>query len=228
MLTTKTNRALLYFTVFLICFVLGCAMKSKTTQAGTSKTTTKTPSSQPTKQMKHPNSTKLNQIKTRTLFHFQKKTQQGIWNIVNDGVMGGLSKSDMAISAQKTAIFKGFVSLENYGGFASVRSVPQVMGLQNFEGIILRVKGDGKIYKLNIRADRRYDGVVYQKRFQTTGSWQEIKIPFSQLWPGWRGRRLSRMGPLTPSKIQSLGFLIADKQAGAFRLEIGWIKAYKK
>jgi hypothetical protein len=31
--------------------------------------------------------------------------------------------------------------------------------------------------------------------------------------------------PLNPAKVSSVGFLISDKQAGPFRLEIGWIKA---
>jgi monofunctional biosynthetic peptidoglycan transglycosylase len=31
--------------------------------------------------------------------------------------------------------------------------------------------------------------------------------------------------PLNPAKVSSLGFLISDKQDGAFKLELAWIKA---
>ena len=44
------------------------------------------------------------------------------WRIVNDGVMGGLSSSDLELTKDRTAIFSGFVSLDNNGGFASVRA----------------------------------------------------------------------------------------------------------
>ncbi len=43
------------------------------------------------------------------------------WRIVNDGVMGGLSSSKATIKDDKI-IFSGNVSLENNGGFASLRS----------------------------------------------------------------------------------------------------------
>ncbi len=164
---------------------------------------------------------------TMTLFDFNNDGSVGEWYIVNDGVMGGVSRSQIRFSKDKTAVFEGLVSLENYGGFASVRSGPQSLNLVRYKGIRLRVKGDKKTYKLNIRTNRRFDGVVYQRRFDTNGKWETVDIPFSELWPGYHGRKMTRMGPLDASKIQSLGFLIADKQAGAFRLEIASIQAYR-
>ncbi len=41
---------------------------------------------------------------------------------VNDGVMGGLSKGDPAVSKQQKLVFKGGISLENNGGFSSIRT----------------------------------------------------------------------------------------------------------
>ena len=32
---------------------------------------------------------------------------------------------------------------------------------------------------------------------------------------------------LDPSKVNSVGFLLADKQAGPFKLEVDWIKVIK-
>jgi hypothetical protein len=34
------------------------------------------------------------------------------------------------------------------------------------------------------------------------------------------------MPPLTPEKIEQIGLMIADQQAGAFKLEVDWIAAY--
>lgn len=164
---------------------------------------------------------------TQTLYDFKSTGKLGEWYVVNDGVMGGVSSSQIRISKEKTAVFEGTVSLENYGGFASIRSGPASYALQGFKGIRLRIKGDKKTYKLNVRTNRRFDGVVYQRRFNTTGEWQTVDIPFSELWAGYHGRKMSGMGALDPSKIQNLGFLIADKQTGIFRLEIASIQAYR-
>ena len=39
------------------------------------------------------------------------------------------------------------------------------------------------------------------------------------------GGILTDVPPLNPAKVASVGLLIADKQDGAFRLEMSWIKA---
>lgn len=43
------------------------------------------------------------------------------WYVVNDNVMGGVSNSSMVFTENETLVFKGRVSLDNNGGFASVR-----------------------------------------------------------------------------------------------------------
>jgi monofunctional biosynthetic peptidoglycan transglycosylase len=141
--------------------------------------------------------------------------------------MGGISQSEMIAGDSATAIFRGNVSLENNGGFASVRTEPRSYDLSGYEGIELRVRGDGNKYQFRIRVDNRFDGISYRNIFETTqGQWIIIRLPFQDFVPTFRGRILDE-GPLAPDQIQQLGFLIADKQAGAFELEIDWIKAYK-
>ena len=49
-------------------------------------------------------------------------SESGLWRSVNDGVMGGLSRGSLRIVAAGVGIFEGEVSLENNGGFASVRA----------------------------------------------------------------------------------------------------------
>ena len=45
------------------------------------------------------------------------------WRSINDGVMGGLSSGGMRLE-DGIAVFSGTLSLENNGGFSSVRSIP--------------------------------------------------------------------------------------------------------
>ena len=83
------------------------------------------------------------------------------WPHINDGVMGGLSSGRMS-AADGYATFRGTVSFENNGGFSSVRSQAVVHDLSAFEGLVLRVRGDGKRYGFRLKIDASFDGVSYQ------------------------------------------------------------------
>jgi NADH dehydrogenase [ubiquinone] 1 alpha subcomplex assembly factor 1 len=163
------------------------------------------------------------------LFNFQKSGELNDWLIVNDGVMGGLSQSEIVLSDNNTAVFQGTVSLENNGGFSSTRTSPRSYNLAGFDGISVRLKGDGKKYQFRLRTNDRFDGIAYRYHFKTDiNKWIIIRVPFNECVPVFRGRVLDDVEPISPNKIQQIGFLISDKQAGSFKLEIDWIKAYKK
>jgi len=158
-----------------------------------------------------------------------KEPPAATWRAINDGVMGGLSQSDLAITGDGTGVFAGNLSLENSGGFASVRTSLGEIDLSEFDGLAVRVAGDGKRYRLRLRTDNRFDGIAYQAIFDTTNEdWQTVEIPFETFVPTYRGRTLRDVPPLDRAKICQLGFMIADKQEGRFRLEIALIHAYKK
>ena len=162
------------------------------------------------------------------LFDFASNDAISAWHPVNDTVMGGISSSRMERSAEGKAVFTGELSLENNGGFASVQGPDIEQPLGAFEGIAIRVKGDGKKYKCGLRTDDLFDGVSHQAGFKTkTGEWQIVKIPFTNFIPTYHGRRLSEDKRMKPELIRKLGFLISERQDGAFRLEIDWIKAYR-
>jgi len=164
----------------------------------------------------------------KTITEFKTLTNADGWQTINDGVMGGVSKSSFYLTTNATALFSGNVSLENNGGFASVRSPARDSKLKGFEGILLLVKGDGKTYKFSIRIDRAFDGINYQTDFTAPkDAWKEIRLPFSAFKPTYRGRTLTDRPALDPAKIRIVGFLVSDKQEGQFTLEIKWIKAYK-
>lgn len=163
----------------------------------------------------------------KVLFDFSNPAEAAPWIIVNDGVMGGISQSRLRLNEDSTATFSGKVSLENNGGFASVRTRPQDYGLEGYAGMVIRVKGDGNTYSFRLRTDANFDGIAYQTKFETAaGEWQEITLPFADFEPTFRGRTLRNVAPLNPKDIRQIGFLISDKQAGGFELVIDWIKAY--
>ena len=163
----------------------------------------------------------------KTIFDFSDPSSTQSWRIINDGVMGGLSSSTFKWQNGGIAVFGGKVSLENNGGFASVRSAPQDFYLNDKEGVLLRIKGDGKKYKFRIRTDSNFDGVAYSVDFSTTaGIRQELRLPFHVFQPTFRGRVLQNVKPLKSEGIRQFGFLIGDKQAGDFAIEINEIAVF--
>ena len=162
----------------------------------------------------------------QTLFDFQAAPPPPAWAVVNDDVMGGVSTSQFQVLTNGGAVFSGNVRLDNNGGFASVRSGPVRRNLDDFTTFVLRVRGDGRTYKFTVRTGAGFDTPLYQCSFATKpGAWAEHRLAFRDFIPTFRGRVLTNVPPLNPAQVNSVGLLIADKQAGPFRLEIGWIKA---
>ena len=161
----------------------------------------------------------------KTLFDFHTRTNAAAWQVVNDDVMGGMSTCSFTVT-NGVAIFRGEISLANNGGFASVRSLPTRQDLVNCDAFVIRVRGDGHRYKFTARTDPSFDSAIYQIVFPTKkGEWEEHRLPMKDFVPTFRGRVLSGEPPLDPAKVTSVGFLISDKQAGTFRLEVAWIRA---
>lgn len=157
------------------------------------------------------------------LFEFGPNDES--WPSINDAVMGGVSSGRMRI-ANGIAIFEGVVSLENNGGFASVRSEPVESDLTGCSGVQLRVRGDGKRYQFRIKMSEDRQAPIYGSRFETErDQWIEVELPFSGFTASFRGQKLPDEPPIDPTKIATFGFLISEKQAGPFRLEIDWIRS---
>ncbi len=149
------------------------------------------------------------------------------WYTVNDNVMGGISSSTVVVDTnQQNLSFSGEVSLDNNGGFASTRSEWTSYDLSAFDGIALRVRGDGNAYRFRIRTEATGFGIAYTGLFQTkAGTWQDIYLPFSEMVPLYRGFVVNAAGPLDPESIRSFGLMVSDKQQGEFSLEVDWINA---
>lgn len=161
------------------------------------------------------------------LYDFSNPATAAEWTAINDVVMGGVSTGGAKATAEGTLVFVGEISLENNGGFASVRSEPRRWDLGNMKGILVRFRGDGCRYKLNLRTDELSRGTLYRTPFETTaGEWQELRFPFDCFFAAHRGRPVPDAPLLDPARITSVGLLISDKQAGPFRLEVARIEAY--
>lgn len=155
------------------------------------------------------------------LFDFTKTSDLSNWNVVDDVVMGGRSNGHFEINKEGNGVFYGNVSLENYGGFSSVRYRMGRQVVDSFKYCKIRLKGDGKRYQFRVKSDQ-YDRHSYIQYFETSGDWETIEIPLAEMYPTFRGRRLDM--PNYPSiHLEEMAFLIANKKAEPFQIELDWI-----
>ena len=162
------------------------------------------------------------------LLAFASPDASAAWQAVNDGVMGGVSDGRFRITERQTLEFYGTLSLENNGGFTSVRSRPRPLGLQTGDTLVARVRGDGREYQLNLYTAERMRASSYRAPVKTrSGEWIEVRIPLDRFEATSFGRVLQGVGPVDPGSVTSIGFLLAEKAPGPFALEVAWINVLR-
>lgn len=152
--------------------------------------------------------------------NFVSERELDNWVVVNDVVMGGRSRANIEIT-DSFLWFSGTLSLENNGGFASIRRVYDSKAWLSNKVIHLKVTGDGRRYQFRLRTNRRVDGIAYVANF-TTAENAPTEITFSEadFIAQFRGRRVSGAPPLDFADIEQVGIMLADKDEGEFMLKI--------
>jgi NADH dehydrogenase [ubiquinone] 1 alpha subcomplex assembly factor 1 len=161
-------------------------------------------------------------INTIKIFNFNKNSNIYSWRIVDDIVMGGRSSSNITLNEDGFGVFSGVISVENNGGFSSVRHVFKALKVTDQNKIYLKIKGDGKNYQLRIKDNSR-NYYSYIKIFSTSGLWQEIEIPLKEMYPSFRGRKLNSPN-FSHDSIEEIVFLIGNKKNESFQLIIDKIE----
>lgn len=157
----------------------------------------------------------------KKIYTFSTQNNINEWRIVNDGVMGGISKSSLVLTDAGHGQYSGHVSLANNGGFTSMQLKTTIELEEERKFIVLRIKGDGKRYEFRLKGKvSQSESYVYQ--FETSGEWETIKLPISEFHPQFRGRKLNSPN-FNFKNIEQLAFLIANKQEEDFEILIDWI-----
>ena len=159
---------------------------------------------------------------SKVIFDFTKKSDIKDWVIVDDVVMGGRSSGNFALNADGFGVFEGTISLENNGGFSSVRYGFSRIQVKEFTKAVLKLKGDGKEYQFRIKTNSR-DYYSYIATFKTSGEWQEIEIHLKDMYPSFRGRKLDQPN-FSDNHIEEITFLVGNKKNEQFKLLIDKIE----
>ncbi len=149
---------------------------------------------------------------------FQQSQELDNWVIVNDTVMGGRSRTLLDINDSYLS-FTGILSLENNGGFASIRRVYNGKTWLSDNPIQIQVKGDGRVYQIRFRTKQRGDGVNYVASFKTKADEASVfQFNQSDFVPQYRGRIVRDAPALDFANIEQVGLVLADSNPGEFML----------
>ena len=170
------------------------------------------------------------------------------WGALDDVVMGGVSQGSLFLKTleqtsggdSQVAMFAGYVSTDNSGGFSSVRTrnFDPPFDFSGWEGIRLRVKGDGQRYKFIARNSGGWDSPAYIYSFDTVAdTWVDIEVPFRAMVATFRARSVPDAPVFDPGKVFSLQLMLSkfeyDRRlnpqftAGPFELAVSGLSVYR-
>ena len=146
------------------------------------------------------------------------------WFVVLDGVMGGLSQGKVEQTTQ-SIIFRGSVSLENNGGFASLRTPYQEYDLSEYKTVTVRYRSTGQDFGLTLNKYRRFWRPRYKTNLPITGGeWQTLTCNLTDFGMYRLGQKMEGhpdKGDL--SEIIRLGLISNTKAATDFEIEVDTI-----
>jgi NADH dehydrogenase [ubiquinone] 1 alpha subcomplex assembly factor 1 len=155
-------------------------------------------------------------MKSQLIFDFNHNANITDWKIVDDVVMGGRSNGQFKIDSDGNGIFSGDVSVENNGGFSSVRYQFEKINTTKESKVIIRLKGDGKEYQFRIKNNRN-TYYSYITNFKTSGDWENIIINLKDLYPSFRGQTMN-IPNFAGNSLEEIVFLIGNKKNETFTL----------
>ncbi|MEM9051153.1 MAG: CIA30 family protein [Bacteroidota bacterium] len=152
------------------------------------------------------------------------ETDTNNWYIVNDGVMGGLSKGKIEYT-ENTVLFTGELSLKNNGGFASFQGPRGDYDLSKYEKVTIRHRGYGGTFGLRFKTTEPYYMPYFKVEFEPTKEWTESTFAMNEI-DQWRlldktGEKISKD---ELSSIIRMGIIKSDKKEVPFELEVDYIK----
>ncbi len=162
---------------------------------------------------------------TPSKFDFGTGKAGNEWRVINDGVMGGLSKGQLNFTSNALT-FKGRVSLENNGGFTSLKSPFSSYDFSKKTKFTIRYKLTGQKVAVTLEDSYRFYMPNYKLTLEkTSGTWKTLEVNMTQFKVYRMGEPMG--GHVTKDilgQIKRVGFISGEKRAGQFELEVDYMK----
>ncbi|MCJ8190849.1 CIA30 family protein [Sphingomicrobium aestuariivivum] len=161
----------------------------------------------------------------RTIADFSDPAERARWQVVNDGVMGGLSRGGLS-PAGEALRFSGQIVTDG-GGFSSIRRDLAPAAIDGASHVRVTMRGDGRQYQLSLRSDQNVSGrrVAYRGDLEPEGAMASVAI--EALSPSLFGQALRGPG-YDLSSAHSIGVILADGRDGPFELDLMAIEACRE
>ena len=138
------------------------------------------------------------------------------WYTVNDGVMGGKSIGKVEKS-HDGLLFYGETSLENNGGFSSVRCKIE-KPFQNLKAVELQFKSDGRTYEVICK--QKGSEFAYRAPFKTkSGVITTVTLTPADFIASYRGNKIDAPS-LGLIELEEVGVILADGNPGKFKFQL--------
>ena len=163
----------------------------------------------------------------RTLVDFSDADEFARWEVINDGVMGGLSKGHIE-QVEGALSFSGTINT-NGGGFTSLRRPLPEGAMTGARGLRIVYSGDARTYEVTLRSDARERGrrIAYRATLtpeESAGEWSVAVIDLAKLETSLFGQQVDAPAFAT-REAHSVGLIIADGIDGDFAMRLQRIEA---
>jgi hypothetical protein len=150
------------------------------------------------------------------------------WILISDNIMGGVSKSKLEY-LDNSFLLTGTISLDNYGGFSSIKTKYENFDLTDYQGVKIRFKSSNQKFAFTLEESKNWTLPNFKGDFNSTkeNTWEVITIYFKDF-------KEYQVGEPTGNKLKTsnlknvvrLGIITTDKKEGSFSIEVDYVEFF--
>jgi len=165
-----------------------------------------------------------------SLIDFGNSTEKNQeWLLLSDNIMGGVTKSKIEYTSN-SVLLSGDISLDNYGGFASMKTKYKSVDLSKYIGIKIKFKSTNQKFAFTLEDNQNWTQPNYKREFSSKkdDTWEEVTIYFKDFQEIVIGAPTGNMMKLKSLKnIVRMGIMTYEKKEGPFSLEVDYLEFIK-
>ena len=151
------------------------------------------------------------------------------WKLLSDNIMGGVTKSKIEYT-NNSVLLTGNISLDNYGGFSSIKTKYKSVDLSKYNGIKIKFKSTNQKFAFTLEDNQNWTQPNYKREFSSKkeDTWEEVIIYFKDFQEIVIGETTGNMMKSKSLKnIVRMGIMTYEKKEGSFSLEVDYIEFIK-
>ena len=151
------------------------------------------------------------------------------WKLLSDNIMGGVTKSKIEYT-NNSVLLSGNISLDNYGGFSSIKTKYKSVDLSKYNGIKIKFKSTNQKFAFTLEDNQDWTQPNYKREFSSKkdDTWEEVIIYFKDFQEIVIGETTGNMMKSKSLKnIVRMGIMTYEKKEGPFSLEVDYVAFIK-